>query len=109
MGLQAVPFLAGAVADRKAEDDFQILQLGPRRHWAYIEGVKRNQRKRPEPSGLKGKTEMFATLKRAAKALRVPTAEEVELAYIYEAGDRYDLEARERNLSRRNFNRTLGF
>ncbi len=51
---------------------------------------------------------MFATLKRAAKALRVPTAEEMELAYIYEAGDRYDLEARERNLSRRNFNRNLG-
>ncbi len=45
---------------------------------------------------------MFATLKRAAKALRVPTPEEMELAYIYEAGDRYDLEARERNLTRRN-------
>ena len=50
---------------------------------------------------------MFATLKRAAKALRVPTVEEMELAYIYEAGDRYDLEARERNLTRRN--RGLGF
>ena len=51
---------------------------------------------------------MFATLKRVAKTLRVPTAEEMDLAYIYEAGDRYDLEARERNLSRRSFNRNLG-
>ena len=51
---------------------------------------------------------MFATLKRAAKALRVPTAEEMELAYIYEAGDSFDLEARERILSRRSFNRNLG-
>ncbi len=50
---------------------------------------------------------MFATLKRAAKALRVPTVEEMERAYIYEAGECYDLEARERNLARRN--RNLGF
>ena len=44
---------------------------------------------------------MFATLKRTAKLLRVPTQAERDLAYISEAGDRYDLEARERNLSRR--------
>jgi hypothetical protein len=43
---------------------------------------------------------MFATLKRTAKMLRTPTAAERELAYLNEAGDRYDLEARERNLSR---------
>lgn len=52
---------------------------------------------------------MFTTLKRAAKALRAPTATEMELAYIYEAADRYDLEARERNLSRGQFNRTFGY
>ncbi len=52
---------------------------------------------------------MFTTLKRAAKALRAPTATELELAYIYEAGDLYDLEARERNLRRGNFNRTFGY
>ena len=49
---------------------------------------------------------MFATLKRAAKALRVPTQAELDLAYLNEAGDRYDLEARERNLSR-GFKRTF--
>ncbi|PKR89209.1 DUF3563 domain-containing protein [Pleomorphomonas diazotrophica] len=52
---------------------------------------------------------MFATLKRTAKALRVPTQAELDLAYLNEAGDRYDLEARERNLSRRSLNRALGF
>ena len=51
---------------------------------------------------------MFATLKRAAKALRVPSQAERDMAYLNEAGDRFDLEARERNLSRRNLNRTLG-
>ena len=51
---------------------------------------------------------MFATLKRAAKALRVPTQAELDMAYLNEAGDRYDLEARERNLSRRPANRGLG-
>ena len=52
------------------------------------------------------KTEMFATLKRTAKLLRGPTPAERDLAYLNEAGDRYDLEARERNLSRR-ANRTF--
>ena len=51
---------------------------------------------------------MFATLKRAAKAFHVPTQAERDMAYLNEAGDRIDLEARERNLSRRNLNRTLG-
>ena len=51
---------------------------------------------------------MFATLKRAAKALPLPTQIERDMAYLNEAGDRYDLEARERNLGRRNLNRTLG-
>jgi hypothetical protein len=52
---------------------------------------------------------MFATLKRTAKLLHTPTAAEREMAYLNEAGDRYDLEARERNLSRGGFNRTFGF
>ncbi|WP_156886964.1 DUF3563 family protein [Pleomorphomonas oryzae] len=51
---------------------------------------------------------MFATLKRTAKLFSLPTQAERDLAYLNEAGDRYDLEARERNLSRRNLNRTLG-
>ena len=51
---------------------------------------------------------MFATLKRAAKSLSVPTQAELDLAYLNEAGDRYDLEARERNLTRRAPNRGLG-
>ena len=45
---------------------------------------------------------MFATLKRTAKLLSASTQAERDLAYLNEAGDRYDLEARERNLSRRN-------
>ena len=51
---------------------------------------------------------MFATLKRTAKLLRIPSQAERDMAYLNEAGDRYDLEARERTLSRRNLNRTLG-
>ncbi len=50
---------------------------------------------------------MFATLKRTAKMLRPLTQAERDIAYLNEAGDRYDLEARERNLSRRG-NRGLG-
>ena len=52
---------------------------------------------------------MFATLKRTAKLLRVPSQAERDMAYLNEAGDRYDLEARERNLSRGGFDRTFGF
>ena len=44
---------------------------------------------------------MFTTLKRAAKALRAPTQAELDMAYLNEAGDRFDLEARERNLNNR--------
>ena len=84
---------------KKSETALQKLRLGPKGFRAYIEGVKREEKEKPERPAEK-ETKMFATLKRAAKALRAPTAEEFELAYIYEAGDRYDLEARERNLSR---------
>jgi hypothetical protein len=49
---------------------------------------------------------MFATLKRTAKLLRPLTAAERQMAYLNEAGDRYDLEAREREISR---NRNFGF
>jgi hypothetical protein len=79
------------------------LRLGRDGLRAYIEGAKRNETKRPETSGLEeGKEEMFATLKRTAKLLRAPTQAERDMAYLNEAGDRYDLEARERNLNSRN-------
>jgi hypothetical protein len=52
---------------------------------------------------------MFATLKRTAKLLRTPTAAERDMAYLNEAGDRYDLEARERNLALGGRNRPFGF
>ena len=52
---------------------------------------------------------MFNTLKRAAKLIRTPSQVEREMAYLNEAGDRYDLEARERNLSRGLLNRNVGF
>ena len=44
---------------------------------------------------------MFATLKRTAKLLRIPSQADRDMAYLNEAGDRYDLEARERNLNNR--------
>jgi hypothetical protein len=53
---------------------------------------------------------MFATLKRTAKLLRAPTTAEREMAYLNEAGDRYDLEARERSLASTNRgNRRFGY
>lgn len=52
---------------------------------------------------------MFATLKRTARMFHVPTAAEREQAYINEAADRYDLEARERDLSRGVLNRRFGY
>jgi hypothetical protein len=52
---------------------------------------------------------MFATLKRAAKNFRAPTAADLEQAYLNGAGDRYDLEARERNISRGMFRNGNGF
>lgn len=51
---------------------------------------------------------MFATLKRTAKFLSVPTQAERDMAYLNDASDRYDLEARERYLDSRAFNRTIG-
>ena len=45
----------------------------------------------------------------AAKLIRTPSQVEREMAYLNEAGDRYDLEARERNLSRGVLNRNFGF
>ncbi|MBS1166899.1 MAG: hypothetical protein H6R00_2924 [Proteobacteria bacterium] len=42
---------------------------------------------------------MFATLKRTAKLLRVPTQAERDLAYLNEAGDRYDLNSRNRGIA----------
>jgi hypothetical protein len=84
------------------------LRLGRGRRRAYIEGVKREEKKGPETSGPgRKKIQMFATLKRTAKLLRAPTQAEIDLAYLNEAGDRFDLEARERNLARRN--RGIGF
>ena len=44
---------------------------------------------------------MLNALKRTAQLLRAPTQAERDLAYLNEAGDRYDLEARERNLNNR--------
>lgn len=97
------------ILQRESEAALQNLRLGRKDFRAYIEGVKENREKRPETSGLEeGKPEMFATLKRTAKLLRVPSQAERDMAYLNEAGDRYDLEARERTLSRRNLNRTLG-
>ena len=63
-----------------------------------VSGKKRNRR-RKSPADKEAK--MFATLKRTAKLLRVPTQAERDMAYLNEAGDRYDLEARERNLDSR--------
>ncbi|WP_370677113.1 DUF3563 domain-containing protein [Pleomorphomonas sp. PLEO] len=51
---------------------------------------------------------MFATLKRTAKLFSIPSQAERDMAYLNGASDRYDLEARERYLGRRSFNRTLG-
>ena len=51
---------------------------------------------------------MFNALKRTAKLFSIPTQAERDIAYLNEASDRYDLEARERNLTRRAPNRGLG-
>lgn len=53
---------------------------------------------------------MFVTLKRTAKMFRTSTAAEREMSYLNEATDRYDLEARERDVARGAFrNRVIGF
>jgi hypothetical protein len=51
---------------------------------------------------------MFKTLKRTAKLFSIPTQAERDMAYLNEASDRYDLEARERYLDSRAFPRTIG-
>ena len=48
---------------------------------------------------------MFASLKRTAKMLRGQTAAEREAAYLNEAGDRFDLELRQREIDRGLFRR----
>ena len=52
---------------------------------------------------------MFSQFKNVARALRGTPAADREMAYLNEAGDRYDLEARERNLSRGVLTRNFGF
>ncbi|WP_237154034.1 DUF3563 domain-containing protein [Oryzibacter oryziterrae] len=53
---------------------------------------------------------MFATLKRTAKMFHIPTAAEREQAYINDAVDRFDLEAREREVFKGRFHqRVVGF
>jgi hypothetical protein len=71
--------------------------------------VSREKRKKRRKPPAEKEPKMFATLKRAAKMIRTPSMVEREMAYLSEAGDRYDLEARERNLSRGGLNRNYGF
>lgn len=51
---------------------------------------------------------MFNALKRTAKLFSAPSQAERDMAYLNEATDRYDLEARERYLDSRAFPRTIG-
>lgn len=48
---------------------------------------------------------MFGPLKKVARALRVPTTEERELQYLSAAGDRIELEYRQREIDRGLFRR----
>ncbi|MBS1167423.1 MAG: hypothetical protein H6R00_3448 [Proteobacteria bacterium] len=64
--------------------------------------------KRPEYAGLEKEKKMFNALKRTAQLLRAPSQAERDMDYLNQATDRYDLEARERYLDRRVFNRTIG-
>lgn len=48
---------------------------------------------------------MFGSLKKVARALRVPTEQEREMAYLNGAKDRYDLEFRMRQIDRGEFRR----
>jgi hypothetical protein len=52
---------------------------------------------------------MFNTLKKAARAIRGTTAAEAELSYLNEAGDRIDLEHRQRNIDRGMFRNYKNF
>jgi len=51
---------------------------------------------------------MFGPLKKVVRALHVPTAEERELQYLNAAGDRIDLEYRQRDVDRGIFRRGNG-
>lgn len=51
---------------------------------------------------------MFGPLKKVVRALHVPTAEERELRYLNAAGDRIDLEYRQRDIDRGMFRRGYG-
>lgn len=52
---------------------------------------------------------MFGPLKKVVRALHVPTAEERELQYLNAAGDRIELEYRQREIDRGRFrNRGYG-
>ncbi len=51
---------------------------------------------------------MLNALKRTAQLLRAPTQAERDMDYLNAATDRYDLEARERYLDSRAFQRTIG-
>lgn len=48
---------------------------------------------------------MFGNLKRVARTFRAPAASEREMIYVTAAADRFDLEARERNVARGMFAR----
>lgn len=54
---------------------------------------------------------MFSQLKKAARALRGSSITDIETAYLNEAGDRIDLEYRQRDIDRGLFRRNnrLGF
>lgn len=43
---------------------------------------------------------MLANIKRAARLFRAPVAADLEFAYVSQATDRFDLEARERDIDR---------
>jgi hypothetical protein len=51
---------------------------------------------------------MFGPLKKVVRALHVPSAEERELQYLNAAGDRIDLEYRQRDVDRGMFRRGYG-
>ncbi len=48
---------------------------------------------------------MFGSLKKVARAFRIPTEQEREMAYLNGAKDRYDLEFRMRQIDRGEFRR----
>jgi len=55
--------------------------------------------------GTKGKT-MFDTVRKFARALRVPSAQDREMAYLNESRDRIDLEYRMRQVDRGMFRKS---